>query len=70
MGNSCVHCGGIHATTCPRIKAIEYNADGTVKRVEFMTPRDYTPIATTLPPGTTMLMGGGRGASVLGRATE
>jgi hypothetical protein len=36
---SCPHCGMIHQTTCPRIKAIEYNQDGaTVKRIEFHAP--------------------------------
>ena len=28
----------IHFSICPRIKAIEYNADGTYKRVEFHEP--------------------------------
>lgn len=38
--NSCPHCGMIHQMTCPRIKAIEYNADGvTVKRIEFHEPK-------------------------------
>lgn len=31
----CPHCGSFHTTTCPRIRAIEYHSDGTVKRVEF-----------------------------------
>jgi hypothetical protein len=31
----CPHCGVGHIGTCPRIKAIEYHLDGTVKRVEF-----------------------------------
>lgn len=40
MGNTagtttCPHCGMIHTTKCPLIKAIEYFPDGTVKRVEF-----------------------------------
>lgn len=33
----CPHCGMIHDTTCPRIKAIEYHQDGSTKRVEFHT---------------------------------
>lgn len=37
--NTCPHCGMIHQATCPRIKAIEYNQDGTVKRVEFHAPQ-------------------------------
>jgi hypothetical protein len=41
--NNCPHCGMIHQTTCPRIKAIEYNQDGvTVKRVEFHAPLPLT----------------------------
>jgi hypothetical protein len=31
----CEHCGFGHLGTCPRIKAIEYHPDGTVKRIEF-----------------------------------
>lgn len=34
----CKHCGFMHEITCPRIKAIEYHADGTVKRIEFHAP--------------------------------
>lgn len=32
---SCGHCGGYHTGSCPRVKAIEYYANGTVKRVEY-----------------------------------
>ena len=32
---TCQHCGMIHDTTCPRIKAIEYHPDGSTKRIEF-----------------------------------
>lgn len=31
----CPHCGYGHTGTCPRIKAVEYHQDGTVKRVEY-----------------------------------
>jgi hypothetical protein len=31
----CRFCGGYHSGTCPRVKAIEYHQDGSVKRVEF-----------------------------------
>lgn len=34
----CPYCGMIHQMTCPRIKAIEYNADGSTRRVEFHSP--------------------------------
>lgn len=35
----CPHCGYIHTPDgglCPRVKAIEYYPDGSVKRVEFV----------------------------------
>lgn len=33
---SCSYCGMYHpGIACPRVKAIEYHANGTVKRVEF-----------------------------------
>lgn len=35
---TCPHCGKQHATTCPRVSAIEYAADGSVKRVELFPP--------------------------------
>lgn len=31
----CPHCGFGHTGSCPRIKAIEYHQNGTVKRVEY-----------------------------------
>lgn len=35
----CPHCGGIHQDrTCPRIKAVEYHPDGSIKRIEFHEP--------------------------------
>ncbi len=38
-GMSCPHCGAIHATTCPRIRRIEYADDGvTVRSIEFHAP--------------------------------
>lgn len=40
----CQWCGLIHGPRCPTVKAIEYHPDGTVKRVEFMTPVDHRPI--------------------------
>lgn len=35
----CPHCGLIHNTTCPRVSAIEYHTDGTLKRIEFHSPQ-------------------------------
>jgi len=32
---TCPHCGIGHVGTCPRIKAIEYHENGTVRRIEF-----------------------------------
>lgn len=39
---NCPHCGlnVIHTGMCPRIAAIEYNADGTIRRVEYVQPMD------------------------------
>lgn len=34
----CGHCGGYHIGTCPRVKAVEYHPNGTVKRVEYHEP--------------------------------
>jgi len=31
----CQHCGNYHTGQCPRVKAIEYYANGTMKRIEF-----------------------------------
>jgi hypothetical protein len=36
--SNCPHCGMIHQTTCPRVKAIEYRPDGSVRRLEFHAP--------------------------------
>lgn len=43
---SCPYCSGpsrfvYHVGTCPRVKAIEYHPDGSVKRVEFHDPFGY-----------------------------
>jgi hypothetical protein len=37
MPRQCGWCGMIHGPMCPRIQAIEYYPNGTVKRVEFIT---------------------------------
>lgn len=42
---NCPHCGMIHQTTCPRIRAIDYNPDGSVKRIEF-----HAPMPLSVPP--------------------
>jgi len=31
----CGHCGMYHGSVCPRIKAIEYYPNGTIKRIEY-----------------------------------
>lgn len=38
----CVYCGDHHSKEiiCPRVKSIEYYADGVVKRVEVFSPVD------------------------------
>ncbi len=33
--HQCPHCGMWHGQVCPRVKAIEYHENGTIKRVEY-----------------------------------
>ncbi len=51
---SCRYCGESvsHAGICPRIKAIEYHPDGSIRRVEFLDnqPFPVVPAGTLLPP--------------------
>ena len=38
ISGQCEHCGAWHSFgVCPRVKAIEYHPNGTVKRVEYHT---------------------------------
>ena len=39
-GVACRWCGMYHGALCPAVAAIEYFADGSVKRVEFKTAVD------------------------------
>lgn len=43
--HQCGHCGLMHAGPCPRVKAIEYYENGTVKRVEYHTPQNTLTIS-------------------------
>lgn len=36
--SACPHCGNWHTGVCPRVKSVEYNPDGTVRRVEYHDP--------------------------------
>lgn len=46
----CRWCGNFHGVQCPSVKAIEFFADGTVKRVEFKGAADYSlPTPTYIP---------------------
>ena len=45
----CEHCGYGHVGTCPKIKAIEYHQNGTVKRIEFHEPQPLVSGATMTP---------------------
>jgi hypothetical protein len=39
---NCPYCGGRHkGIVCPKIRAIEYFENGTVKRVEFHGPQSW-----------------------------
>ena len=31
----CAHCGGLHAIHCPRVKSMEFDGSGALRRVEF-----------------------------------
>ncbi len=31
----CIHCGGLHAIACPRVKRIRFRTDGGLEEVEF-----------------------------------
>jgi len=36
LANACAHCGGVHARACPRVKRLQFGADGRqVIEVEF-----------------------------------
>lgn len=48
MTDKCHYCGLIHETKCPSVKAIEYFPDGTIRRVEFLTPADVASAVTEL----------------------
>lgn len=54
MSGPCEFCGLAHGKICPSVRAIEYHANGKVKRVEFMRPVDCHPISLVpmLPPPT------------------
>ena len=39
--NTCQWCSCIHSGKCPQVKAIEYHANGNIKRIEFFGPNDY-----------------------------
>jgi hypothetical protein len=47
----CPHCGSLvpHEGKCHLIKAVEYHENGTIKRVEYMTPADYIQHANIFP---------------------
>ena len=68
--NHCQHCGNYHTGQCPRIKAIEYYANGTVKRIEFFEPTQMysglwqTQPLSDLPPYKITCGGGYFGCSV------
>lgn len=39
----CEHCGSTvpHVGKCPIIKSVEYRPDGSIRKVEYLTPADY-----------------------------
>lgn len=50
MIDKCPHCGLIHEQRCHLVRAIEYFPDGTIKRVEYLTPADYASLPLGHPP--------------------
>lgn len=48
----CAHCGGIHAISCPRVRALQFRADGGIDRVEFWEHWDTSRVVypEDLPP--------------------
>lgn len=50
--DKCQYCGLTHGAKCPTVKAYEYHANGTLKRVEFFGPGDYAPPVIYGPNGT------------------
>ena len=39
----CQWCGQTHGIRCPELRAIEYYENGSIKRVEYLTPADMKP---------------------------
>lgn len=33
----------MHTAMCPRVKAVDYDSDGTIRRVEFWSPTNDSP---------------------------
>ena len=47
----CLFCGYIHsAYSCPRVKAFDFDDNGMIKRVEFLTPADMVKPQPSPPP--------------------
>lgn len=48
----CIRCLGDHdVMTCGHVKAVDLDADGKIKRLEFLTPADYAPKTAAPAPG-------------------
>lgn len=39
--NVCVHCGGVHAIACPRVRSMRFRSDGSVIGVEFWADNEW-----------------------------
>jgi hypothetical protein len=53
----CKHCGMLHQGTCPRISAIDYYPNGSIKRIEYFEnkPLENIPITSVFSPQYTVL---------------
>lgn len=48
---ACRYCGSLHVGMCPKVSAIDYYEDGSIKRVEFHAVQNASD-ATISPPET------------------
>lgn len=44
MTKRCEWCGMYHQIKCPLVKAIEFDSDRKIKRVEFFSPNEFPPL--------------------------
>jgi hypothetical protein len=40
-GNACEHCGGVHRRACPRVRELEWNDKGQIRRVVYWADAEW-----------------------------